>query len=438
MLHFGAGHVRVVWRTPARHTFAAVESDVRVLEPESAPAGESRPRSQPLDRLNRALDPVKARLGIRDLEARALRLWVLSRVTMVLITWAVVWTGFGDLDKRPHGWASVWQRWDWLRYYGIAANGYSLRARHGASIAFFPGYPGMLYAVHLFLRSWVFSGLFISFVAGGIAVVALARIIELEAAAVLGGGDVRTAVRDGVTLFVVAPAAVFLAAGYTEAPFLAFAFTAWLAARRGNWLAAGLLLAGASVIRVNGLFVLVGVGVLFLQSRPRGVREWLRGWPLAIPLAPVVAFMVYLHSLTGSWNAWEHAEQVGWNRHLSYPWHTFANTWHYAFGRYLPAATAWEYQLEIVVTAIGLAVVVWLAVKRRWAEFAYVLLSIGTLATSHVYLSVPREMLTWWPMWAALAVWCVRRPWIKSAYLALSAPIMFTIAFLFLTNRWAG
>jgi hypothetical protein len=47
-------------------------------------------------------------------------------------------------------------------------------------------------------------------------------------------------------------------------------------------------------------------------------------------------------------------------------------------------------------------------------------------------------MLTWWPLWAALGVWCVRRPWIKSAYLAVSAPVMFTIAFLFLTNRWAG
>ncbi len=437
MLHFCTGHVSVVSRTPARHNFAAVESDVRVLEPESAPAGESRPRSEALNRLNRALEPVKTRLGIRDLEASALKIWVLSRVTMVLITWAVVWTGFGDIGKRPHGWASVWQRWDWLRYYGIAANGYSLRARHGASIAFFPGYPGILYVVHLFLRSWVFSGLVISLVAGGIAVAALARIIALEAASLAGDG-VRTAVRDGVTLFVVAPAAVFLAAGYTEAPFLAFAFTAWLAARRGNWLATGLLLAGASAIRVNGLFVLVGVGVLFLQSRPRGVHEWLRGWPLAIPLVPVIAFMAYLHSLTGSWNAWEHAEQVGWNRHFSYPWHTLANTWHYAFGRYLPAATAWEYQLEIAVTAVGIAVVVWLAVKRRWAEFAYVLLSVGTLATSHVYLSVPREMLTWWPMWAALGVWCVRRPWIKSAYLAVSAPVMFTIAFLFLTNRWAG
>ena len=82
-----------------------------------------------------------------------------------------------------------------------------------------------------------------------------------------------------------------------------------------------------------------------------------------------------------------------------------------------------EYQLEIAVTLLGLALVVWLAVKRRWAEFAYVLISVGTLATSHVYLSVPREMLTWWPLWAALGVWCVRRPWIKTVYLAVAGPV---------------
>jgi hypothetical protein len=440
-----------------------VNPDARVLEPGSASAGS--PDSGALaaapvstaaaapeaaatagraphpwwEAWRRRTVPVLARLGIGGLEADALRAWLLSHLAMVVVTWAVVWTGFGYVTKDPRGWASVWQRWDWLRYSSIAADGYTLRARHGASIAFFPGYPALLYAVHLFFRSWVYSGLLLSFVTGALACVALARIIALEGeAASLDAGGVRSASRTGVTLFLWAPAAVFMAAGYTEGPFLACTLWAWLAARRQNWLLSGVLLAGAAAIRVNGLFVLVGVGVLFLQTRPRGVRAWLRAWPLALPLLPVAAFMAYLHSLTGSWNAWEHAESTGWNRHLSFPWHTLANTWHYAFGRYLIAENAWEYQLELVVTAIGAALVVWLAAKRRWAEFAYVLISVGTLATSHVYLSVPREMLTWWPLWAALGVWCVRRPWISSVYLTLSAPTAFAIAYMFLSGKWAG
>ena len=427
--------MHVVERSLVRNIFARVDSDLQLLESESV--SPATPGSGRLEGLVRRTAPIRARLGIGVPEGEALKVWVLSRFAMGVVTWAVIWTGFGYTTKQPRGWASVWQRWDWLRYYNIAAHGYSLRQRHGASIAFFPGYPALLYVVHEFLRSWVYAGLFISFVTGGLACVALARIIALEAAA-LGGDGVRTAVRDGMTMFVWAPAAVFMTAGYTEGPFLACAMWGWLSARRGKWLTAGILLAGASAVRVNGLFVLVGVGVLFLQTRPRGIRAWLKAWPLALPLVPVAAFFAYLHSLTGSWNAWEHAESSGWDRHLSYPWHTLAETWYYAFGRYLIAENAWEYQLELVVTFIGFGLLIWLLYKRRWAEFAYLALSVGTLATSHVYLSVPREMLTWWPLWAALAVWCVRRPWVKSVYLTFAAPTAVLIAYMFLSGKWAG
>ncbi|HWG23930.1 mannosyltransferase family protein [Actinospica sp.] len=426
-----------------------MDSDVRLLESDQpasaddAATSDVRPASGPLaalhDRLTAAADPWRARLGIGDLQEDALKTWLLSRVPMLLITWGVAWTGFSYTAKDPHGYASVWQRWDWLRYQNIAADGYTLHARHGASIAFFPGYPILLYVVHFVLRSWVYSGLIISLVCGAIACFALVRIITMEAeAAGLSANGVRTAARDGLILFVWAPAAVFMAAGYTEAPFLACALWAWIYARRGQWLRVGILLALASAIHINGLFVLAGVGILFLQSRPRGLREWLKGWPLALPVLPVAAFMVYLHQLTHSWNAWEHAEATGWNRHITYPWRTLANTWHYAFGRAMVAENAWEYQLELVVTFIGIALVLWLAYKRRWAEFVYVGLSVGTLATSHVYLSVNREMLSWWPLWAMLGVWCVRKPWFKSVYLTFSAPVMFVITYMFLSGKWAG
>ena len=428
-----------------------MDSDVRVLDSEHEPASaddaqgaqespEARGRLSRLTHdLRKSAEPRLARFGIGGLEADSLRIWLLSRVPMALITWAVVWTGFGYTTKLPHGWASVWQRWDWLRYYSIAADGYSLRARHGASIAFFPGYPIILYVVHLFFRSWVYSGLLISFVTGAIACMALVRIIAMEAeSAGLSAAGARTAARDGLLMFVWAPAAVFMAAGYTEAPFLACALWAWIAARRGRWLVAGILLAVAASIHINGLFVLASLCVLFLQSRPRGLRGWLRGWPLVLPVLPVAAFMVYLHHLTGNWNAWEHAESSGWNRHLSYPWHTLAETWHYAFGRYLIAENAWEYQLELVVTFIGIALTLWLLYKRRWAEFTYVALSVGTLATSHVYLSVNREMLSWWPLWAMLGVWSVRKPWFRGVYLTFSAPVMFAITYMFLSGKWAG
>lgn len=397
----------------------------------------------PDTRLSHTTRHLASPLGPRGLDGTALRIWVLSRIAIFVFAWNIAWVTQPLTKYSPRGFGGLWDRWDWVRYSQIAAHGYSLRARHGASIAFFPGYPLVLSVAHLVVRSWLYTGLIVSFAAGAVAAVALARIIALEAGAAFGTDQAglakaRTAVREGVLFWTFAPAAVFLAAGYTESLFLALALPAWLTARRGRWLTTGLLLAGASAIRINGLFELAAVSVLFLQTRPRGLRDWLRGTPLLIALAPVIAFMAYLHSLTGSWLAWQHAEAAGWNRHITEPLRSLVNTWRYAFDAKLPAYNAWEYQLELLAMAVGAALLIWLLLRRRWAESVYVGLSVVSLGTSHVYLSVPRELLVWWPLWALLGVWTVRRPWIRTVYLSVCAPLMFTVAYLFLMGLWAG
>lgn len=398
-------------------------------------------------RVPNAVNRLASRFGIGEFEGTALRMWVLTRISIFIFAYNVAWITQPKPKYGPHSFFRLWEHWDWLRYQGIAANGYTTSQRHGSSIAFFPGYPIMLRAVQTVLRSWTFSGLVISFVTGAIAAVALARIIAIEAENAFGADDtngaankVRTAVREGTLLWLFAPAAFFLAAGYTEAPFLAFAFPAWLAARRGRWMLTGVLLAGASAIRINGVFEFIAIAVLFLvQTKPRTPRELLRGSPLLISLVPVAIFFGYLYHLTGNLNAWHDAEVSGWNRHLTDPVHAFLNTWRYAFGgRLLPANNAWEYQLEIVAMVVGVVLLAWLLRKRRWAEATFVGLSVVSLGLSHNYLSVPRELLLWWPLWAVLGVWAVRRPWIRTVYLCLSAPLMFSVAYLFLMGLWAG
>lgn len=385
------------------------------------------------------------RLGIAVPEGTALRIWVLSRIAVFVFAYNIAWVTQPRDKFGPRSFGHLFERWDWLRYQGIAAHGYSLEARHGSSIAFFPGYPLILRIAHFVFGSWVFTGLIISFVSGAIAAVALSRIIAMEARERFGTGErglsrTRTAVREGTLMWVFAPAAFFLAVGYTEAPFLAFALPAWLAARKNRWLLSSVLMIGASAIRINGVFEVVAVAVLFLtQVKPRKVRDWLRAWPFVLPMLPVLAYMAYLWNWTGDWDAWQHAEQKGWNRHLTDPVHALLNTVRYGFGgKVLPANNAWEYQLEIAAMVVGAALLVWLLWRRRWAEAVFVGLSVVSLGTSHTYLSVPREMLLWWPLWAVLGVWTVRRPWIRTVYLFVSTPLMFTIAYLFLMGLWAG
>jgi hypothetical protein len=391
------------------------------------------------------------RLGIGPLERSALGMWLLSRLGVLLLSWGVAWTSQPDDAYVARPWLSLWQYWDTLRYQDIAQHGYTVQGQNGSSIAFFPGYPGLLWLVHVVVRDWTVSGLLISLVSGGFAVVALARVTAFEivcyrmsSAADLDVADVdatdeqgRCAVRDAVAFLVCAPAAIFLAAGYTEAPFLALALFGWLAARRGRWLAAGVLTACATAIRVNGLFVFAALIVMFLLSRPRG-REWARGaWLLLAPV-PFLGFMAYLKVLTGDWLAWQQAEASGWYRTFATPITALRHTWYYAFQRGFVAGIAWEYQLEIVTAALGLVLLVTLLMTRQWPEATYVGCSLGALVTSYYFLSLPRDMLLWWPMFAGLAVLAVRRPWVRTGYLMLSTPLMFVLAYLYLTGHWAG
>lgn len=270
----------------------------------------------------------------------ALCVWAASRVVMLAVSLAVLATHHGA------SWLGLWQRWDWDRYLTIAEYGYTSGkgpAYDSDIVAFFPGYPMVLRAVNLVVRNWVVSGLLISLVAGAVACVALARLTEFEWHARrvrrYEHGETGEPTRDNsgraavtaVLLLVCAPAAVFLAAGYTESLFLALGIPAWLAARRHRWVLAGVLTALAGTVRIDGAFEAVGITVMFLLSRPKA-RDWAGSPALMLPLAAVGGYMAYLKDITGDWLAWFHAEQQGWSRRLTNPVTAFRNSWNNAFG----------------------------------------------------------------------------------------------------------
>jgi Gpi18-like mannosyltransferase len=105
----------------------------------------------------------------------------------------------------------MWQRWDWERYLTIAEYGYTSGkgpAFDHNLVAFFPGFPLLVRAVHVVVPDWTVAGLLISLAAGAVAVVALARVTELEYRLRAGAdGASRRAASTAVVLLVCAPAA---------------------------------------------------------------------------------------------------------------------------------------------------------------------------------------------------------------------------------------
>ncbi|HEY3604773.1 MAG TPA: mannosyltransferase family protein [Sporichthyaceae bacterium] len=373
----------------------------------------------------------------RASDATALRLWALSRVAVFALVSAAGWLFADRAARTPVRYLDRWTQWDTLHYVTIAHWGYG-GGPAGPQVpleAFFPGFPLTMRAVHLlFGVGYVVAGLGISLVAGGLATVALARLAADE----VGGGTAGDLLAERtVLLFLLAPSAIFLAAAYTEALFLAFALWAWWFARRGNWLAAGLLAAGASATRITGLFLALALVVEFLTARD-GRRRWAQAPWLALAFAPIAGYFTYLHHRTGDWHAWQHAEAKGWYRDFHWPWQALKITWHNAHGGNQTTDFEWMFRAEILAVAIGIALLVWLVRHRRWGEATYIALQLYAFTTGMWFFSVPRATLLWWPLWTGLAAWSLRRPAVLQGYLAVFAPFSVVLTLLFCTGRWAG
>ncbi|MER6717269.1 mannosyltransferase family protein [Streptomyces halstedii] len=370
-------------------------------------------------------------------DRRVLWLYLLTRVSVWITAHGARWLFPQGSDVREAGPVlAPFQHWDANHYVHIARDGYFPADAGPWTVswdnreAFFPGFPLLLRAVHTVVPSWTAAGLLISLIAGAVAVVALSRIARSHVPEDTDGR--RTAL-----FFLLSPCAVFLAAGYTEALFLAFALPAWLAAQRHRWAWACALTALATTVRVSGLFLAAAIAVLFVLSA-RTRRDWRGwGWP-ALPALPPAAYSWYLHAHTDDWMAWKHAQERGWYREFHTPWEAWTNTWHAAFDGLHTTGYAAMFQAELAAMLVGLALVGLLVRHRRWPEAVYVTLSLWALGTSYWYTSVPRATLLWWPLWTALAALSLRRPWFRTAYLCVTAPLSALVALAFLTGRWAG
>ncbi len=359
----------------------------------------------------------------------ALVTWLASRAAVAVLVLAATWTVAANPPGTVPGWLSRWDHWDVGLFVKIAKWGYGGYPGHYSdrgAVAFFPGEPLLLRAVHAVVGDWVAAGLLISLVAGAVASVALARLAARE----FGGAAGARA----VLLLVLSPYAVFLAAGYSEALFLAFALPAWLAVRDDRWAAAGALAALACAVRVTGAFLLLGLVVELLVHRR---RVWRDGRWLLLPVAVLAGFTTYLHSLTGDWLAWVHAQR-DWGRRFAWPWDALHTTWASATGGGQGSAYVWSFRAEIVAVAVGVVLTLALLATRRWGESAYVGFQVVAFASSSFYLSVGRASLLWWPLWVLLADASLSRRWVYVGYLALSAPLMAVLVVAFSVGHWVG
>ena len=363
-------------------------------------------------------------LAARD--RAALRAWLLTRLGMVLA--AVLAARLmvrGDLQQP---FLDRWTQWDVDHLIEIARYGYDgdpAQPPDAGLPGFFPGFPLVVRLVHLVVWDWRLAALLVSFVAGGVAMVALARLGDPE----VGPGTGPRA----VLALLLCPVALFLLAGYSEALFLAFALPAWLLARQGRWVPAAFCGFAAAGVRITGLFLAVALVVEFLTSER---RDWRRAPWLLVPFLAPAAYWSYLWGRTGHIDAWMIAQEEGWGRRTVWPWQSWETTWTAAFHAHDQFTHA--FRVELAAAVIGVALLGWLVARRRWAESAYIGLQLAALMTSAFYLSIGRAALVWWPLWLAIGAFGVRRPVMYVVLLVLSVPLLVVQVVLYTSGSWAG
>jgi hypothetical protein len=361
----------------------------------------------------------------RDGQLRtAAGLWLCSKIGLLVLSYAV--TFIFPVNGKQASWRGLWERWDASIFHAIAQYGYygGPPGQPVGRVAFFPGLPLVLRVVHAVIGSWTASELLIGSVASFFAVLGLVRLAD----------DYQPGSGFGAGLFLLlAPAAIFLSVGYSEAAFLAFALPAWRAARHGRYRRAGVLAALACLFRANGLFLLVGLVAAAMTSGHRRKIAW-----LALPLISIVGYAWYLKATNGSWFAWFHAESSGWGRSLHSPLTTFHNTWAAAFGHTQGPEVAFMFQLELAAAALLLITTVVQFLTRRWGEGVYCLLTLAAMATGYWYESVPRTLLLIFPLWCGLAMLAARSRLTMGVIISVLAPLMCVTAMMYLTSNWAA
>lgn len=204
--------------------------------------------------------------------------------------------------------------WDGLWYKFIAENGYSIT--YNATAAFWPLLPWVMREGHdlLGLQPEVVGYLFTNLCFLG-ALIVLNQLLRMD----FDGALVRR------TLWAIAifPTSLFFTAVYTEAPFLFFAALCLLCARKGEWLAAGVVGLLAALTRSQGVMLLAPLGILLIQQNGLIPNKWLRTAPFAaIPALGPVIFGWRLHDVGLKWRAFIDV-QGQWNRASATPWKTF-------------------------------------------------------------------------------------------------------------------
>lgn len=345
------------------------------------------------------------------------RVALLARVAFFVTGIAASWFLLSDGSGAPElGFLEMWRRWDAHHFLTIAEFGYTAPESDANAAAFFPAFPLAVRPLLWLGLPPVVAGLLVAAAASVVAGAYLFRLAEEE----YGEGAGRRALLYLTTF----PTAVFLVAPYSESLFLAGAIAAFYYARRGRWHLVALPAAVAMGARAAGVFLLIGLVCEFLRQRDFTIERTANAaFALIVGVLPLLAYGAFLSQAMGNPLMFLVHQKQGWGRTFVGPIQSFWNTWGtWDVGTY-PTNWLLAWRIEVLAAVVGLGMTLWAVAKREWGYAAFMGSMLAVLVTSTWYYSIPRMLLSMFPIVLFLSQASKSRPQVHEWVLLGFAPL---------------
>ena len=321
----------------------------------------------------------------------------------------------------------VWERWDTIEYLTIARHGYDTDESRRL-LVFLPLFPWSVRLLGWITGDYLVGSLVVSSLASLAVAVLLDRLVRLD--------HPRELAHRAVWFLFIFPTSYFLHVGYTESLFLALVLGSLLAARRGHWLAAGLLGALAGLTRINGVIIIPTLLVeVLIQYRTTRRWRWQYLW-IGLASLGFAGYLLVNYLAAGDPFAFRDAQEAyATGRTSTWPWLNMRDLIG-SIDWYGPGEASTGRATELLFVLLGLAgtVVTWVMLRPSygvWMSGNWLLF----VSTGYI-LSVPRYTLVLFPLYILFAWLAARKDWFAAITVGSLLHLALATA-QFAMGRWA-
>ena len=333
-------------------------------------------------------------------------------------------------DSTPSSIISIWKTWDTQHYIKIATYGYTNRIIDDRNIliAFFPFFPLLIKVFSFVFRDYLLSGLIVSNLSYIAAVYYLYKLVLLDY-------DKDDAFRSVIYLSIF-PTAYFLHAAYTESLFIALTVASFYYARKDKWAISGVLGMLSALTRVTGIIILPILLIEYLYQKKFKIENIRKDvlWIFLIGLGILIYLGINYITFDDPFKFLE-IQREHWKMKLALPTKGLI----YAY-----KGTNWgspQYSmgmgwLQLVFVITGLILIIYSFFRIRLSYSLYALVNWLVITSTSYWVSIPRFMLTFFPIFIILAL-LGRRKEINYAIIFLSLIFYALFLSLFIWFKWA-